>query len=79
MDRQALESKVIDCVSKTYRVDAAGLTPQTRLKDISDKSILLVALVSLIENEFGLIIALPEAAKLPLIGDFVDRLEREPR
>ncbi|MCM8712117.1 acyl carrier protein [Clostridium sp. SYSU_GA19001] len=76
MDRKSLEEKIIECVSISYSKDKSELSVDTRIKeDLGGASILMVGLVSLIENELDVLIQLPDAAAAKTIGEIVDKVE----
>jgi acyl carrier protein len=75
MDRMSIEKKVIECVSITYNKDVEELSCDTRIKeDLGGQSILMVGLVSLIENELDVLIPLPVAAAAKTIGEIVEKV-----
>lgn len=76
MDRKEMEKKVLECVSITYHRDISTLNPDTRFKeDLGGASILMVGLVSLIENEIDVLVPLPTAGTAKTIGDLVGMVE----
>lgn len=76
MDRKSLESKIIKCVSISYKKPVETLSVDTRIKeDLGGASIQMVGLVSLIENELDVLVQLPIAAAAKTIGDLVDKVE----
>lgn len=78
MDRRELEAKIMEFVSTTYNVDKTGLSMETSFKDdLKGASVLMVGLVSEIENELDATIALQEAAACATIGELVDKVEEE--
>ena len=78
MDRKELESQIIEMVAKCYSVDAANLSMETTFKDdLKGASVLMVGLVSEIENELDAMSALQDAAACATIGELVDKVEEE--
>lgn len=78
MDRKELESQILEMVAKCYNVDLAGLSMETTFKeDLKGASVLMVGLVSEIENELDAMIALQDAAACATIGELVDKVEEE--
>lgn len=78
MDRQELEKKIMRMVSTTYDADIESLSGSTNLKtDLAGTSLMMVGLVSEIENELDVMIPLQLAAKCDTIHDLVDRVEAE--
>jgi acyl carrier protein len=74
MDRKSLEKKIIE-FSISYHKDVSELSVDTRKKDLDGASILMVGLVSLIENELDVLVQLPDAAAAKTIGEIVDKVE----
>ncbi len=78
MNRTELEAKILELVSTCYNKDVATLSVDTRIKeDLGGTSVLMVALVSEIENELDVMIQLADAAACKTIGDLVDKVEEE--
>ena len=78
MERKELEAQIIDMVAKCYSVDASTLSMETTFKyDLKGASVLMVGLVSEIENELDAMIALQDAAACETIGDLVDKVQEE--
>ncbi len=75
MDVSNIEKKVIEFASMIYRVDEDSITCATNIaEDLSRQSIKLVAFLSLIEDEFDVMIELRTAMGIATIGDFVDKI-----
>ena len=78
MDRKELEAKIIELVSTSYSVDISTLTLETTFKDdLKGASVLMVGLVSEIENELDAMVALQDASACATIADLVDLVEEE--
>lgn len=78
MDRKELEQKVIELVGISYNKDAATLTVDTSFKeDLKGASVQMVGLVSELENELDVMIALQDASACATIGELVDKVEEE--
>ena len=78
MDRKELEAQIIKMVAQCYNADEASLSMDSVFgKDISDTSVMMVGLVSEIENELDAMIQLADAAACKTIGDLVDKVEEE--
>lgn len=78
MDRKELESKILELVSTSYNVDLATLTLETTFKDdLKGASVLMVGLVSEIENELDAMVALQDASACATIADLVNLVEEE--
>ena len=78
MDRKELEAKVLECVAFAYKKDIETLSMDTNIKeDLGGASVLMVGLVSQIENELDVLVSLPEASACATIGELVDKVEEE--
>lgn len=76
MDRKELEAQVLECVSLIYKKDVSELSVDTKLKEeLGGASILMVGLVSEIENELDVLVSLPEASACKTIGELIDKVE----
>jgi acyl carrier protein len=76
MDRKELESKILEYAAITYRKEPGSLSLDARFKeDLGGASILMVGLVSLIENELDVLVSLPEASQAKTVGDLVNIVE----
>lgn len=78
MEFQSLEERVIHYFSISYNKDKSTLNRDTRIQeDLGGKSLMMVGLVSLIEDDLDLMIPLQEAGKFKTIGEVIDRLVEE--
>ncbi len=78
MDRKELEAKIIELVANSYNADPEALTMATNIREeLSSVSVLMVGLISEIENELDVMIQLADAATCATIGDLVDKVEAE--
>ena len=78
MDRKELEVQIIDMIATIYNKDAEALSVETNMREeLTGSSVLMVALVSEIENELDVMIQLSDAAACTTIGDLVDKVEAE--
>ncbi|MBE5914510.1 acyl carrier protein [Pseudobutyrivibrio ruminis] len=78
MERKELEAQIIKMVAQCYNADEAKLSVDSEFgKDISGTSVMMVGLVSEIENELDAMIQLSDAAACKTIGDLVDKVEEE--
>ncbi len=78
MDRKELEAKVLECVAFAYKKDMAELSLDTKFKeDLGGASVLMVGLVSQIENELDVLVSLPDASACVTIAELVDKVEEE--
>ena len=78
MERKELEAQLFEIISQLYNKDAEELTLETRFaEDLGGASVLMVGLVSEIENELDIMIQLQDAAACETIGDLIDKVEEE--
>jgi len=78
MDRKELEAQIIEMIATIYNKDAETLSVETNMREeLTGSSVLMVGLVSEIENELDVMIQLADAAACVTIGDLVDKVEEE--
>ena len=78
MDRKELEAQIIEMIATIYNKDAENLSVETNMREeLTGSSVLMVGLVSEIENELDVMIQLADAAACTTIGDLVDKVEEE--
>lgn len=78
MNRQELETQVLNMVAMSYKKEVNTLTTATSFKeDLGGASIQMVALVSEIENELDVALMLSDASACATIGDLIDLVEEE--
>ncbi len=78
MDRKELEKQVIELVATSYNKPVDTLSVDTRFKeDLGGASVLMVGLVSEIENELDVVVQLAVAAACKTIGELCDKVEEE--
>ena len=78
MERKELEEQIFEMIAQLYKKDAEDLSLDTPFKDdLGGASVLMVGLVSEIENELDVMIQLQDAAACETIGDLVDKVEEE--
>ena len=78
MDRKELEAQIIEMIATIYNKDAESLSVDTNMREeLTGSSVLMVGLVSEIENELDVMIQLADAAACTTIGDLVDKVEAE--
>lgn len=74
----AIEEIVIQCASNAYKVPAEQITLETDIRrDLSNKSMNMLAFVAGIENECGVVIPLAKTGSLKTIQDFVDEANKQ--
>ncbi len=78
MERKELEAKVIELVAMAYGKEVSELSVNSTFKeDLAGASIQMVGLVSELENELDVMVALQDASACATIGDLVDKVEEE--
>ena len=78
MERKELEEQIFEMISQLYKKDVEELSLETSFADdLGGASVLMVGLVSEIENELDVMIQLQDAAACETIGDLVDKVEEE--
>jgi len=78
MDRKELEAKVLEMVAMAYGRDVEELSVDSTFKDdLKGASIQMVGLVSELENELDVMVALQDAAACETIGELIDKVEEE--
>lgn len=76
MNRTELEATILKLVSTSYNKDIATLSMDSRIKeDLGGTSVMMVGLVSEIENELDVLVQLSVAASCKTIGELVDKVE----
>ena len=77
MGRKELEATIIKCAAYVFNKDEASLSTADRFaEDLGGASILMVGLVSEIENELDVMVQLQTAVKCKTIGDLTDEVEK---
>ena len=77
MERNELERKMLEFVNTAYKKPIEELSMDTNIKnDLGGTSLLMVGLVSLIENELDVLLPLPTAAACKTIGDLVNEVSK---
>ena len=78
MDRKELEAQIIEMIATIYNKDAENLSVDTVMREeLTGSSVLMVGLVSEIENELDVMIQLSDAAACVTLGDLIDKVEAE--
>ncbi len=71
-----MESKIISFFETAHNKPAGSLTKETRIReDLGGKSIFMVAVVANVEEEYDVLVSLPEASKAKTIGEFIDLVQ----
>lgn len=71
-----IEEKIIECAAETYEIDKETITLETNIREeLSNKSLLMIAFISNIEDVLGANVDLRDASKLFTIGDFVTKVK----
>lgn len=78
MDRKELESKVIELIAAAYNKDADAITVNTSFaEDLKGASVQMVGLVSELENELDVMVALQDASACTTVAELVELVEAE--
>lgn len=78
MDRKELEGKVIELIAAAYNKDPETITVVTSFADdLKGASVQMVGLVSELENELDVMVALQDASACATVADLVDLVENE--
>ena len=73
-----IEKIVIESAAAAYMVPEDQITPSTDIrKDLSNKSMQMLAFISGIENECGVAIPLGQTGELITIQDFIDKAKQQ--
>lgn len=71
-----MENFIISCFEKTYNRDAGTLSRETRIREeLGGGSLLMVAVIANVEEEYDVAFPLTEASKCLTIGEFIDKVE----
>lgn len=77
-DQAPVEEKVIELIADVFGRNKADLKNETRfVQDLRAKSVKIIELIALLEDEFGITIPFAEARKNQTIGDAVTYCERK--
>ncbi len=71
-DRKELEQKIIELAAVAYRKKIEDLTPDSKFQDLSSSSLLMAGLVSLIEDDYDVVMSMPEAGACKTISELTD-------
>lgn len=72
-----IKNTVIACVATAYGADASKITLDTDIREeLSNQSMKLVVLISLIEDELDVKIDMRDAAQLKTVNDFVNKVNQ---
>lgn len=78
MERKELEAKVIELIAAAYNKDADSITVESSFaEDLKGASVQMVGLVSELENELDVMVALQDASACATVADLVDLVEEE--
>jgi acyl carrier protein len=71
--REEIQSKVVDLIARTFKLDPATVTPEKSFQDdLGADSLETVELVMALEEDFGIEISDEDAEKIRTVGDAVD-------
>lgn len=72
----SMEGKIIAVFERTYNRAAGSLSRETRIRDeLGGSSLLMVAVIANVEEEYDVTFPLTEASKCLTIGEFIDRVK----
>ena len=78
MEHDELEQQIFEMIAQIYNKDVEELSTETSFKDdLGGASVLMVGLVSEIENELDVMVQLQDAAGCETIGDLIEVVEEE--
>lgn len=78
MSREELSKSIITYAGMAFNKDPETITEASRIKeDLGSQSILMVSLISNIENELDIMLSLSEAGACKTIGELVDKVEAQ--
>ena len=70
------QNKVIELVAKVAKVDPSEVSPESTFgESLHTKSIHILQLIALLNNEFGITISMPEARANKSVADVVAMVE----
>ena len=73
----SIESRVADAVAKVFHRDPSEISPDTRyVEDLMSKSLNVIELTAVLENEFDIDISGAEARRCRTVGDTVSLIRR---
>ena len=71
--KEDIERAVVDAAARTYGKDAAALSRDTSIRgELGARSLQLVGMISLINDEFDVMVGNREAMAAATLGDIVD-------
>ncbi|MCC6983120.1 MAG: acyl carrier protein [Bauldia sp.] len=74
---QTTAERVVAEIARIFKKDASEITRQTRFaEDLGAKSVNIVQLVAVLENNFGIAIPFMEAKRQLTVGDAIDFVVR---
>lgn len=72
----SVDETVLEAAKNAYRSVGKEITMETKLRaEVSNKSMLLLAFLSSLENEFDVMIPIKESSGLVTVQDFADRVK----
>jgi acyl carrier protein len=77
MEQQSIEDRVKAAVARIFGREAGQLSRDTRfIEDLMAKSLNIIELTAVLENEFGIEIPFIEARRRKTIGEAIELVER---
>lgn len=72
----SVDERVLELAKMAYRTCNKDIEMETKLRaEVSNKSMLLLAFLSSLENEFDVMIPIKESGNLQSVQDFADRVK----
>ncbi len=76
-NEKTIEERVMEAVARVFRKDVSQLTRDTRfIEDLFAKSLNIIELTAVLEDEFNISIPGAEARKRKTIGEAIDLIEK---
>ncbi len=78
MSREEVLSQLIEFAAKSFGKDAAAINEKTNIsEELGKKSVQVISMCSLIENEYDVMIAIGDLLKFETMGDLTDYVMEE--
>ena len=78
MTREEVLNQLIEFAAKSFGKDASTINESTNIsEDLGKKSVQVIGMCSLIENEFDVMIAIGDLLKFETMGDLADFVMEE--
>ena len=78
MTREEVLSQLIEFAAKSFGKDASAINENTKIaEELGKKSVQVIGMCSLIENEYDVMIAIGDLLKFETMGDLADYVLEE--